>query len=175
MMDFQGPDVMDEDVQEQLKTKQRRLGAAIEHIVISLKRPFHQRKSEAGSSDYDDEKAVTSTHRLSDPQSLSSGEQDDHKTIVLYRAELLEPKSEPAAPLYRRSARFGYRFFQTVISPCSLSIILAFIISIVPVLKVLFVPDVPGVNMPTVNPACDYIGHNNIHRRCFDPIGIDDA
>ncbi|KAG6370646.1 auxin efflux carrier [Boletus reticuloceps] len=135
MMDFQGPDVIDGDVQEQLKTKQRLLGAAIERMVISLKRPFHQRKSEAGSSDYDDENAVTSTHRLSDP----------HLT------ELLEPKSEPAqaAPLYRRLARFGYRFFQTVISPCSLSIILAFIISIVPVLKALFVPDVPGVYMPT--------------------------
>ncbi|KAF8132744.1 auxin efflux carrier [Boletus edulis] len=133
MMDFQGPDVIDGDVQEQLKMKQRRLGVAIERIVISLKRPFHQRKSEAGSSDYDDEKAMASTHRLSDP----------------HRTELLEPKSEPAAPLYRRLARFGYRFFQTVISPCSLSIILAFIISIVPVLKALFVPDVPRVNMPT--------------------------
>ncbi|KAF8132747.1 auxin efflux carrier [Boletus edulis] len=146
MMDFQGPDMIDEDVQEQLKIKQKYLGTAIERTVISLRGLFYQKRSQAENSDYVDEKAVTSAHRLSDPPSPPSDVHDDHKTIV---PESPETKSEPATPLYRRLARFGYRFLQTLISPCSLSIIIAFIISIVPVLKALFVPDVPGVDMPT--------------------------
>ena len=151
-MDFQGPDVIDEDVQEQLKTKQKYLGAAIERVIISFRGLFYLRRRQAEDSDNDDEKIVRSTHRLSDPPSPSLGLHDNRisvaTTVVQHTIEGAETKSEPAAPLRRRLARLGSSFLQTLIMPCSVSIILAFIISIIPVLKALFVPDVPGVNMP---------------------------
>lgn len=150
-MDFQGPDVIDEDVQEQLKTKQKSLGAAIERIVISSKAVFCPRRPQTANSDDDDEKVVASTtHRLSDPPSLSVGVHDDSTspgTTIIQVAE-----AEPAESLRCRLARLGSSVIQTLIMPCSLSIIGSFIISIIPVLKALFVPDVPGVN---ISPAPD--------------------
>lgn len=157
-MDFQGPDVIDEDVQEQLKTKQKYLGAAIERVIISLKGLFYLRRHQAENSDDDDEKVVASSsrYRLSDPPSPTLGLHDNPisaaTTIVQHTVEEVEMRSEPTAPLRRRLARLGSSFLQTLIMPCSVSIILAFIISIIPVLKALFVPDVPGVNM---SPAPD--------------------
>ncbi|KAF8552179.1 auxin efflux carrier transmembrane protein [Imleria badia] len=152
-MDFQGPDVIDGDVQEQLKTKHQYLGVAIERAVISSKGLFFPRRPQEDNSDYDDEKAVASTRRLSDPPSLSVGLHDDPTsagtTIVQHTTEVAETTNEPAAPLRRRLARLGSSFLQTLIMPCSLSIIGSFIISIIPALKALFVPDVPGVNMTT--------------------------
>ncbi|KAH0826376.1 auxin efflux carrier [Lanmaoa asiatica] len=151
-MDFQGPDVIDEDVQEQLKSKQKHLGAAIERIVISLKGFLHLRRPQTENSDHDDEKVVSPTHRLSDSPIPSIGLHDDPispgTTIVQHITEVVETKSEPAVPLRHPLARFVLSFIQTLVTPCSSSIILAFIISLVPVLKALFVPDVPGVNMP---------------------------
>lgn len=149
-VDFQGPDVIDEDIQEQLKAKQKCLGAAVERVVISLKGLSCLRRRQASNNDYDDEKVVAPTHQLPDFPSLSHGGSDDPispgTTIIQHTTET---KSEPPVPLRRRLARLGSSFLQTLIAPCSLSIILAFIISIVPVLKALFVPDVPGVNMPS--------------------------
>lgn len=151
-MDFQGPDVIDEDVQAQLKTKQKHLCVAIERVIISFKGLFYIRRPQAENSDYDDEKMVPSTYQLSDLPSPSPGAHDDPTavgtTIVQPTAEAAGAKNEPPTPL-RRLARLGYSFLQTLFMPCSLSIILAFILSIIPVLKALFVPDVPGVNMPS--------------------------
>jgi predicted permease len=155
-MDFQGPDVIDENVQEQLQTKQKYLGAAIERVLISLKGLFYLRRHQAENSDSDDEKVVASRHRLSDPPSLSLGLHDNPisaaTTIVQHNVEEVETKNESTVPLRRRLARLGSSFLQTLLTPCSVSIILAFIIAIIPVLKALFVPDVPGVNM---SPAPD--------------------
>lgn len=152
-MDFRGPDVIDEDVQEQLRTKQKYLGAAIERVVISLKGLLNLGRLQAQSSNSDDEKVVTPSDRLSEPPTPSLGLHDGDPispdaTIVQHTVKRVETESEPAVPLRLRLTRFVSTFVQTLIMPCSFSIILAFIISLVPVLKALFVPDVPGVNMP---------------------------
>lgn len=148
-MDFKGPDVIDGDVQEQLKTKQKYLGAVIEHIIVSSKGLFCRRGSQAENNDYgDDEKVVVSTHRLSDPPSSSLGLHDDPTSAGTTIVQVAETKDDPPASLRRRLVRLGSSFLQTLIMPCSLSIIGSFIISIIPVLKALFVPDVPGVDMP---------------------------
>lgn len=151
-MDFRGPDVIDEDVQEQLKTKQKYLGAAIEHVVVSLKGLLRLRRPQAENSNHDDEKVVALTHQLSKPPIPSLDLHDDPispgMTIIQHTTDTIETKSEPAIPLRHHLTRFALSFVQTLISPCSFSIIAAFIISLVPVLKALFIPDVPGVNMP---------------------------
>lgn len=148
-MDFRGPDVIDEDIQERLKTQQKYLGAAIERVVISLKGFLHMKRPQAEDGNYDGEKAGPP---LSDPPIASVGLREDPisavTTIVQHTAEVVETKSELVVPLHHRLARLASSFLQTFITPCSLSIILAFIIAIVPVLKALFVPDVPGVTMP---------------------------
>ncbi|KAG8221714.1 membrane transport protein-domain-containing protein [Butyriboletus roseoflavus] len=152
-MDFRGPDVIDEDVQEQLKTKQKYLGAAIERVVISLKGLFYLRRPQAESGNYDDEKVVAPAHRPSEPSIPSLCPHDEPPspgtTIVQHAAETVETKSEPVVPLRHRLTQFVSSFVQTLIMPCSFSIILAFIVSLVPALKALFVPDVPGINMPS--------------------------
>ena len=140
-MDFQGSDVADEDVQEQLKTKQKYLGAAVEHAVISVKGLFYRRPPAEGS-DCGCEKVPSLDLALHDDP-ISA-----RKTII-QTTEAAETKSNRPTPLRRRLARFGLSLLHTLIMPCSASIILGFVISIVPVLKALFVPDVLGVNMPS--------------------------
>ncbi|KAF8552177.1 hypothetical protein OG21DRAFT_1523966 [Imleria badia] len=133
---------------EHLKTKHNYLGAAIERVLISFRGLYFLRSSQAENSAYDGEKLVAPTHQLSDPPSLRDG-----ATLETKRAqrttEVAETKNEPAAPLFHRLARVGSSFLQTFAMPCSLSIIGSFIVSDIPVLKALFVPDVPGVNIPS--------------------------
>ncbi|KAG9311198.1 auxin efflux carrier [Chiua virens] len=147
-MDFEGPDVIDEDVQEQLKIKQQYLGTVIERVVVSLKGVLYRSRDESGNDD--DEKGTTSS---SSPPILPLGLRQDVSevtTVIPHTSEPEETKSEtePIAPLRHPLARIASKLLQTLITPCSLAIVLGFIISIVPVLKALFVPDVPGVPMP---------------------------
>jgi auxin efflux carrier family protein len=143
-MDFQGPDITGEAVRERLKSKQKHLGAATERAVVSFKGFFYRGRPRTENLDYDHEMADIPTP----PLDLHDAPTSRAATIVQCTTEMTENKSEPPIRSRRRLTRFILSFLQTLVMPCSLSIIVAFIISIVPVLKALFVPGVPGVNMP---------------------------
>lgn len=145
-MDFHGPDVLDEDIQERLKTNQKYLGAVIECIVVSFRRLSYSRRPQAEDGNYDDERLPP---LLPEPPVSSVGLREDPVSAATIVQHTEETKSEPVVPLRRRLARLGSSIFQTFTTPCSLSIVLSFIISTIPVLKALFVPDVPGVTIPT--------------------------
>ncbi|KAF9231740.1 auxin efflux carrier [Melanogaster broomeanus] len=160
-MDFDGPDVRNEEVRERLRAKQKKRGAIVERSVVSLKGLFCSRISHAESENYDAEKIATpvedhtkgtiTPHRSSDdPISAGSTIVHEHPPANLHE----ETKTEPALPsaLRHRLARHAYNLIQTLITPCSISIISGFIIAVAPPLKALFVPGVPGVN---ISPAPD--------------------
>ncbi|KIJ64052.1 hypothetical protein HYDPIDRAFT_112578 [Hydnomerulius pinastri MD-312] len=152
-MDFDGPDVEDEEVRERLRMKQKKIGVALERSIILLKGQHHSKYSSAEEVTYDAEK-VSST---ADRAVLSSRPSDDpisaRTTIVQHdhppAQGLDETKVEPAIPkgLRHRIYRQAWNLLQTLLNPCSISILGSFIISVVPVLKALFVPGVPGVNI----------------------------
>jgi len=56
--------------------------------------------------------------------------------------------STPVDPLYRRLGKSVLKFLLSLISPPAISCLLSLLIALVPQLKALFVPDVPGVDMP---------------------------
>jgi len=56
--------------------------------------------------------------------------------------------STPVDPLYRQLGKSVLKFLLSLISPPAISCLLSLLIALVPQLKALFVPDVPGVDMP---------------------------
>jgi len=54
----------------------------------------------------------------------------------------------PVDPLYKRIGKSVFKFLLSLISPPAISCLLSLLIALVPQLKALFVPDVPGVDMP---------------------------
>ncbi|KAG8221732.1 hypothetical protein J3R82DRAFT_2022 [Butyriboletus roseoflavus] len=145
-MDFQGPDVVDEDVQERFTTN----GAAIERFVISLKELFHLRRSQAVKSNYDDEK-VAAPSELPIPSFDLDDEPPSPGTMIYpthHRSgrDELEKRTRCSSSPPSHSICFQLR------SNANYALFLSvFLISLVPILKALFVPaDVPGVNMPPV-------------------------
>ena len=54
----------------------------------------------------------------------------------------------PVDPLYKRLGKSVLKFLLSLISPPAISCLLSLLIALVPQLKALFVPDVPGVDMP---------------------------
>ena len=79
-----------------------------------------------------------------DTMALSPTENDN-----LY--ETLAPQSQTPTSKKRRHrvANMTITFVRSLLKPASLSILISFIISLVPTLKALFVPDVPGTHIPT--------------------------
>ena len=150
--DFHGPDVTDEETKERLKAKHKNLGAAIKRVIISLNGLLDLGRTEVERDNRDNEKVAPPLSE-SDLPIPSVGLPEEPvsavTTIAQHTAEMTETTSET---LRYRLARIAFRFLRTLITPCSLSIILAFIVSIVPVLKALFVPDVLGVS---ISPAPD--------------------
>jgi auxin efflux carrier family protein len=54
----------------------------------------------------------------------------------------------PMDPLYKRIGKKILKFLLSLISPPAIACLLSLLIALIPQLKALFVPDVPGVNMP---------------------------
>ncbi|KAI5980939.1 auxin efflux carrier [Pisolithus albus] len=145
-MDFDGPDVTDEEVRERLRRKQKAVLADLARLPSRLL-CYRSERIAPGSTDSDVEacETVTSTQEntnsdnaISDPATL---EQEGKK-------EKLETTTKTHVSTRRRIFRGFCNVVRSASSPPSVSIVISFIISVVPTLKALFVADVPGVNMP---------------------------
>ncbi|KAI6038551.1 auxin efflux carrier [Pisolithus marmoratus] len=146
-MDFDGPDMEDEEVRARLHLKHKRTAAGLASFVTWLLCRRSERITSGGAdSDLEACKTVTSTkenidsdNTLSDPTALrNEGKMGQSETTT-----------ETNVPSTRRIFRSFCNVVRSASSPMSLSIVLSFIISVVPTLKALFVADVPGVNLPS--------------------------
>ncbi|KAH7890311.1 auxin efflux carrier [Phlebopus sp. FC_14] len=158
-MDYDGPDIEDEDVKEQLRIKQRKITTAFGHFVARLGTPVFGRRARAEDVAFDAEKRVSNAEVHDHGALFTAGFGSDpisqSSTVVQPDPpSTKEPVAEDSisALLHHRIARQAYSVFRSFLSPVSLSIISSFIIAVVPPLKALFVSGVPGVH---ISPAPD--------------------
>ncbi|KAI6121158.1 auxin efflux carrier [Pisolithus sp. B1] len=145
-VDFDGPDVEDEEVRAKLCLKRKTMVSGLARLLGRLLCYRSERVAPGGAgSDVEACETVTSTkenttsdNAISDPATL---EYDGKK-------ERSETATVTHAPTRRRISRGFCNVVRSALSPPSLSVVISFIISVVPTLKALFVADVPGVNMP---------------------------
>ncbi|KAG6331999.1 hypothetical protein ID866_7093 [Astraeus odoratus] len=151
-MDYHGPDVEDEEVQKRLRIKQRKIvtafaGAATR--ILRRRRPVIEQTHGGIGEDVEARLSITSRRGTSVP------DHSDHSPLAETESEGgKERGSGTTVPIDRRKRILNctYKVLRFSMTPPSLSIIISFIISVVPTLKALFVPGVPGVY---ISPAPD--------------------
>ncbi|KAG6331276.1 hypothetical protein ID866_7814 [Astraeus odoratus] len=151
-MDYHGPDLEDEEVRERLRTKQRKFAAAFVGAAVRIlrrRRPVAEQTQDGIGEDVEARLSITGGQGTLVPDypeqpPLAAKESEDEK----------ERGTGTAIPASRRKRilKCTYDVFRFSMTPPSLSIIISFIISVVPTLKALFVPGVPGVY---ISPAPD--------------------
>ena len=66
-------------------------------------------------------------------------------SLIRHRSLTTPPAADP---LYKRIAKSVFKFSLSLMSPPAISCLLSLLIALIPKLKALFVPNVPGVDMP---------------------------
>ncbi|KAG2367632.1 auxin efflux carrier [Suillus spraguei] len=188
MMDFDGPDLEDDEVRERLDTKhskiQSKLAAGFVHlrrIFLFNRPPVQEIHTEVGQNSTGEknsahaisihEDSVTVCYRppeqeeigvltlgnqhLPDPTSPSSTFVQPDPLLTDGAQKVSTPTSLPGSITgdthvhwFHKFLRLTFGFLRSLMTPPSLSIIISFIIAIVPPLKALFVPGVPGTHIP---------------------------
>ncbi|KAG2343472.1 auxin efflux carrier [Suillus weaverae] len=196
MMDFNGPDLENDQVKERLSTKHAkalsRLAAGfvyLRQIFLFNHRPVKEIHSEvAQNSDEKESPHVTFTHEESVTICYNPPKQEEIEVLTLANehlrsTEFLDPTSpsftsvQPNPLLtdgaqklskttslpgsiaghvavnhahwFPKFASLVFGFLRSLMNPPSLSIIISFIIAIIPPLKALFVRGVPGTHIPS--------------------------
>ncbi|KAG2036431.1 auxin efflux carrier [Suillus americanus] len=195
MMDFDGPDLDNDQVKESLSTKHSktlsRLAAGFVHlrqILLFNHPPVKEIHAEVGQNSGEKESHVAFTHEDSVTTCYRPSEQEEIGVLTLTNehplsTEFLDPTSpsltsvQPGPLLtdgiekvstttgppdsinghvavththwFHKFITLASGFLQSLLAPPSLSIIISFIIAIIPPLKALFVPGVPGTHIPS--------------------------
>ncbi|KIJ15779.1 hypothetical protein PAXINDRAFT_76428 [Paxillus involutus ATCC 200175] len=173
-MDFEGPDVSDEDVQEQLRLKHKRLLASLQRGLLWSSKPFRSAQgpdrsevtAPALTSANDCEKVPESgdlqesTHSKEstfspsstivqlEPIPTYSPDPGLHKHAVVRTTETETQDGVPSQPLTRRLICLCRDFVRGLLYPCSSATVISFIMAVIPPIKALFVSGVPGTNIP---------------------------
>ena len=147
-MDYDGEEIENIIVQESLRMKQKKVATAFASLVGQA---VHHLNIKKQHSDAEMCIAVAEGRVSIESDDLTSGA--GRRTCSQDEKEAASSKSEIAPDSAgRRMIRNGYNMIRSAMSPPSLSIIISFIISMVPTLKALFVSGVPGVH---ISPAPD--------------------
>ncbi|KAH7920394.1 hypothetical protein BV22DRAFT_1122790 [Leucogyrophana mollusca] len=162
--DFVGPDLENEEVRHRMRVRRRKMMRAGSYVFGRARTIFGY-----GREGLSDIEVCEKPTRRESSRTSSSGPTmllDSPETTIEQHASILEntddlrtskaiasdtTDSDAAPPdptLSRRIARQAYAILKSLLTPASLSIILSFIISVVPPLKALFVPGVPGTSIP---------------------------
>ncbi|KAI6032583.1 auxin efflux carrier [Pisolithus orientalis] len=145
--DFDGPDIEDEEIQAQLRLKQKRVIGSLARLGTWMLCRRSKRTTPGGAdSDLEACETVISTE-----ENIHSENATSVPTALGTegKKENLETTAKIRVPATRRILRGFCNAVRSASSPPSLSIVISFIISVVPTLKALFVAGVPGVNMPS--------------------------
>ncbi|KAH7905444.1 auxin efflux carrier [Hygrophoropsis aurantiaca] len=159
--DFIGPDLDNEEVRHRMRIKRRNMmkfGRFISGRTRSGFERGHQKEelTDAEAGEKSIRMSSTAPYIQDSPtptiqQRASTSEHTDDlypaKGVAVESADSESP-SPSTLPLSRRIAIQVYAAIRSILTPASLSIILSFIISVVPPLKALFVPGVPGTSIP---------------------------
>jgi len=147
-MDYEGEDIEDIEVQERLRLKQKNVATTFAGLAG---RVLHRSSKKQHESD-----AETCTTVMEGRVPIESNDTNHGAASQIYSQDEKEAtsiKSEIAPVDSRRQMiRKAYRMIRSAMSPPSLTIIVSFVISVVPSLKALFVSGVPGVKF---SPAPD--------------------
>ncbi|KAG2136366.1 auxin efflux carrier [Suillus bovinus] len=186
MMDFDGPDLENDQVKERLNAKHSktlsRLAAGFMYlgrIFLFNHPPVKEIHAEVGQNSTGEKESprVTFTHEDSVTTCYSPPEQEEIGVLTLPKEHLPTSTSSPSFasiqpnPLLTDEAqkisattghvevtqvhwfnKFSCRasgFLRSLVNPPCLAIIISFIIAIIPPLKALFVPGVPGTHIPS--------------------------
>ena len=140
-MDYDGEDVEDTEVQERLCAKQKKIADAFTSLVGSVLHRLDNKKQHP-----DAETCIVAVEERgpieSDAFNCGATICQDEKGGTFSKAEIA-PEDTP-----RHMIRNGCKMVRSAMTPPSLSIIISFVISVIPKLKALFVPGVPGVKFP---------------------------
>ena len=140
-MDYDGEDVEDTEVQERLCAKQKKIADAFASLVGSVLHRLDNKKQHP-----DAETCIVAVEERgpieSDAFNCGATICQDEKGGTFSKAEIA-PEDTP-----RHMIRNGCKMVRSAMTPPSLSIIISFVISVIPTLKALFVPGVPGVKFP---------------------------
>ncbi|KAG1781143.1 auxin efflux carrier [Suillus placidus] len=194
MMDFNGPDLENDQVKERLSTKHAktlsRLAAGFVHLRQIFKHPpVKEIHSEVAQNSGEKESPhVTFTHEESVTICYDPPKQEEIEVLTLANEHLLSTEfPDPTSPSFTsvqpsplltdgaqklstttslpgsiaghvavnhahwfpKFVSLAFGFLRSLMNPPSLSIIISFIIAIIPPLKALFVRGVPGTHMPS--------------------------
>ena len=142
-MDYNGEDTEDIEVQERLRKNQKKVATTFASLAGRASHFLSKKKPEA------------KTHTTAVEEGLSIEPDGSNRTVVLQTDSQDEKGDASIKPQIgpvdhrRRMIRSAYSMIRSSMSPPSLSIIISFVISVVPALKALFVPNVSGVNFPS--------------------------
>jgi len=147
-MDYDGEEIEDITVQESLRMKQKKVATAFTSFVDQALHHLSIKKQHS-----DAEMCITVVEGRVSMESDGFNSRARRQTCSQDEKEAASSKSEIASvSARRRMIRNGYNIIRSAMCPPSLSIIISFIISMVPTLKALFVSGVPGVK---ISPAPD--------------------
>ncbi|KAG2074514.1 auxin efflux carrier [Suillus decipiens] len=189
MMDFDGPDLENDQVKERLSTKHSqilsKLAAGFLHLRLVFlfnRPPVKEIHTEVGQNSADEKESAhaASIHEDSVTMPYKAPEQEEIGVLTSGNERLLDPTSpsftsvQPDPLLvdgprkvstitslpgsinghthihwFHKFISRAFGFLRSLMNPPSLSIIISFIIAIVPPLKALFVPGVPGTHIPS--------------------------
>ncbi|KAL4063746.1 auxin efflux carrier [Scleroderma yunnanense] len=146
-MDYAGEDVEDEEVRERLCHKQKKIATAF----ASLARRVFRLSKKKRESDAETFVAAVGERASIKSDGANSGAVPQKHSQDEKRVESNKAETAPVST-QRQMIRKCYYMIRAAMSPPSLSIVVSFIISVVPTLKALFVSGVPGVD---ISPAPD--------------------
>ncbi|KAG1730938.1 auxin efflux carrier [Suillus paluster] len=173
MMDFDGPDLEDDQVKERLSTKHSKALSGLAAGFVHLRRislfnhpPVKEIHTEAGqttgekefprvTSTHDSERTVTTFNNPPGQEEIGGLASADEHSLSIEYLDPISPSPtavQPGLLITDGSQKFlslTFGFLQSLMYPPSLSIILSFIIAVIPPLKALFVSGVPGTHIPT--------------------------
>ncbi|KAG1835398.1 auxin efflux carrier [Suillus subalutaceus] len=196
MMDFEGPDLENDEVKERLSTKHSKILSRLAAVFLHLRQiflfnhpPVKEIHTEVGQNSGEKETPrVTFTHEDSVTTCYRPSEQEEIGVLTLTNEHMLPPKFlDPTSPSltsvqpgplltdgaekvstttgppdsitghvtvahahwFHKFISLAFGFLRSLLTPPSLSIIVSFIIAIIPSLKALFVPGVPGTHIPS--------------------------
>ena len=148
VMDYEGEDIEDIEVQESLRMKQKNIATTFASLAD---RVLHRSSKKQHGSDA--ETCITVIERREPMESNDTNHgaasqiySQDEKEATSIKSEIVPVDSR------RQMIKKAYIMIRSAMSPPSLSIIVSFVISLVPTLKALFVSGVPGVK---ISPAPD--------------------
>ncbi|KIK41114.1 hypothetical protein CY34DRAFT_226853 [Suillus luteus UH-Slu-Lm8-n1] len=155
MMDFDGPDLENDQVKERLQTKHAKTLSRLAAGFVRLRRIFffnhppikeiHSEDSQNGGEKESPHSPSTSVQ--SDP--LLSDEAQKVSATTSLPGSIAGHVAVTHAHWSFKFVSLALEFLRSLMNPPSLAIILSFIIAVIPPLKALFVPGVPGTHIPS--------------------------